>query len=251
MVYVPLCKDILKIYCRSCLRRDVTVTCLYDKLCQLFCAKLHVFDYVFVDPELHCYREATSCWMFEYPTMLRQPFYPSSTGTYFTTSRNLRGRAICTDGVSGSVLLGNFTGECPGNPEVCPNGFVLAMWLKLYQLPLGVHFGYVVSLGAENNGRLSFMVTVQISKENCSYFLPITQLSLGVARTSTCKRQIMLCSLRKHEGIWNGLFECRYASLKRGAVKGSFSRQAATRISTCRYTHLFLSSLPCGNFFLL
>ncbi|XP_072051963.1 uncharacterized protein [Amphiura filiformis] len=111
------------------------------------------------DPELQCYADATFCWMFEYPTMLRQLHYPSPTGTHITTSRNLRGKAICTDGIDGYVVLGNYTGQCPSNPELCPNGFALAMWMMLYSLPQDVEFGYVASLGAEKEDEIGLVVT--------------------------------------------------------------------------------------------
>ena len=61
---------------------------------------------------------------------------------------------MCTDGVSGWVLLNNYTGACPSDPEMCDNGFALTMWLKLYALPENVDFGYVMSLGAEKEGKM-------------------------------------------------------------------------------------------------
>ena len=90
--------------------------------------------------------------MFEYPTLFRYPFYSSPSGISYTTSPDLRGRAICTDGINGWIHLSNYTGQCPKNPEMCPNGFALTMWLMLNRLPDGVDSGYVASLGAENKG---------------------------------------------------------------------------------------------------
>ena len=43
----------------------------------------------------------------------------------------IHGRALQFNGIDQYVDLGTHDDECMGNPDLCPNGFTWAMWLKI------------------------------------------------------------------------------------------------------------------------
>ncbi len=59
--------------------------------------------------------------------------YPAygSTSSLPNLINGIHGNALSFNGIDHYVDLGLHDNECMGNPELCPNGFTWAMWLKI------------------------------------------------------------------------------------------------------------------------
>ncbi|XP_038069862.1 uncharacterized protein LOC119739102 [Patiria miniata] len=102
--------------------------------------------------ELYCFKYGDYCWSFEPTLRLRHPFELSPAGATFTSDRRDQGTALCTDGRSGWISLGDFSAQCPARPSACEHGFIVAMWVKLTEVTSHRRSGYLLSVGAEEQG---------------------------------------------------------------------------------------------------
>ncbi|XP_070574742.1 uncharacterized protein [Ptychodera flava] len=105
--------------------------------------------------EKYHYDKADYLWTFETPTSLYFSGTYSSSGISYIADRHSIGKAICTDGSTGYMHFGQIT--CLSNPSTCNNGFAVAMWIKLRDIP-SIQ-GHLVSVGAQEEDEKGFVVT--------------------------------------------------------------------------------------------
>ena len=115
--------------------------------------------------------------------------YPGNiVGSSVTLETGIVGKALRIAAANSYVNLGPIRDNCFGFPDLCPNGYTLALWLKRKQI--GTSHNFYISNGGQTY--ISYGITVHGSDSN----------TIGITVKTTSKRWRII-QLTVPEGSWH------------------------------------------------
>ena len=80
-----------------------------------------------------------------------------------TTVPGILGNALRLNGQT-KVKLGSLRSSCFWLPDLCPNGFTLSLWLKLYNLPADGQKDYIANNGGQTTHSFGILLLIDVSQ---------------------------------------------------------------------------------------